>query len=93
MTNKINVDTSPYSMDDSLSVWIEAFLADRKIQGLAHGTLRFYQQKLKLFSDYCDTQSIGLVNQISANLIRQYLVCLEQTSHNPGGKHAAYRAL
>ena len=72
---------------------MEAFLVDRRVQGMAKGTLRFYWQKLKLFSDYCDTQSIDLVNQISANLIRQYLVYLEQTSHNPGGKHAAYRAL
>jgi integrase/recombinase XerD len=93
MTNKININTNPYRMDDSLSEWMEAFLADRRIQGLAHGTLRFYQQKLKLFSDYCATQSIDLVIQITADLIRQYLACLEQTSHNPGGKHAAYRAL
>ena len=27
--------------DDSLSFWVDAFLADRKVQGMANGTLRF----------------------------------------------------
>ena len=79
--------------DDSLSFWIDAFLADRKVQGMANGTLRFYSQKLKLFSDYCQAHSIQLIRQISATFIRQYLLFLEESGHNPGGKHAAFRSL
>jgi site-specific recombinase XerD len=70
--------------DDSLLFWIDAFLADRKVQGMANGTLRFYSQKLKLFSDYCQAHSIQLFGQITATFIRQYLLFLEESGHNPG---------
>jgi hypothetical protein len=33
-----------------------AFLTDGKAQNMANGTLYFDQMKLKLFSDFCDSQ-------------------------------------
>jgi hypothetical protein len=36
-------------VDDYLVSWLEAFLMDRKAEGVADGALRFYQQKIKLF--------------------------------------------
>jgi len=41
------------NVDDYLLNWLEAFLIDRKAAEVAEGTLRFYRQKIKLFSDYC----------------------------------------
>jgi site-specific recombinase XerD len=73
--------------------WIEGFLNDRKGQGAALGTLRFYTQKLKLFLDYCQAHSVERIGQISTTVVRQYLLYLEECDHNPGGRHAAFRSL
>lgn len=81
------------SVDDSIFSWAEAFLIERKARGCAKGTLSFYQQKLKPFLEYCESQVIQNVLQITPNLIRQYLLYLEETNHNPGGIHAGFRAI
>jgi len=80
-------------VDDYLLSWVEAFLIDRKARGLASGTLRFYKQKIKLFCDFCDSQVISEIGQITPTLLRQYLLWLEETNHNDGGRHAAYRTI
>ena len=46
------------NVDDYLLNWLEAFLIDPKAAGVAEGTFWFYRQKIKLFSDYCDTQVV-----------------------------------
>ena len=81
------------SIDDSIFSWCEAFLIERKARGCAKGTLSFYQQKLKSFLEYCDSRVIHNVCQITPNIIRQYLLYLQETNHNPGGIHAGYRAI
>jgi len=35
----------------------------------------------------------GTVSQITPTFLRQYLLYIEGTGHNPGGRHAAYRAI
>jgi len=81
------------SLDDYISPWIEGFLNDQKARGNAKGTLLFYHHKLKRFVDYCDAQEVKSINQITPDLIRQYQLNLEQTNHNPGGRHAMFRAV
>lgn len=80
-------------VDDYLLTWMEAFLIDRKAAGVAEGTLHFYQSKLKRFSDYCEAQAVRQIGQITPSLIRQYLLYLEETGHNAGGRHAAFRTM
>jgi site-specific recombinase XerD len=81
------------TVDDYLLNWLEAFLIDRKAGGLADGTLRFYRQKIKLFSDYCDALTVKQIGQITPSFLRQYLLYLEESGHNAGGRHAAFRSL
>jgi integrase/recombinase XerD len=81
------------NVDDYLLNWLEAFLIDRKAAGVANGTLRFYRQKIKLFADYCDAQAIKQISQINYSFLRQYLLYLEGSGHNAGGRHAAFRLL
>ncbi|HBG75223.1 MAG: hypothetical protein A2X25_12770 [Chloroflexi bacterium GWB2_49_20] len=89
-----NVQTKYTSaFDDSLLVWAEAFLNDRKARGAAEGTIYFYSKKLKLFIGYCEAIAVDRISQITPTMIRQYLLFLETTGHNPGGRHAAFRAL
>jgi integrase/recombinase XerD len=80
-------------VDDYLLTWIEAFLIDRKSRGTAWGTLRFYKRCMRLLMRFCDTQAITKINQIEPKDIREFLLWLESTGHNPGGCHAAYRTL
>ena len=81
------------TQDTYLLTWIDAFLVDRKAQGLSKGTLYFYQKKLELFTKFCDGQVIKYITEITTTSIREFLIWLEQTGHNPGGVHACYRAL
>jgi site-specific recombinase XerD len=81
------------AVDDFLLTWMEAFLNDRKAQGSALGTLRFYSQKLRLFLNYCQANTVEGIGQINPNFIQNYLLFLEESGHNPSGKHAAFRTL
>jgi len=81
------------TLNDSLSFWIESFLFDRKSQNMAPGTLFFYQVKLRTFLKYCDGQQITRLSQLDSNELRRFMAWLEGTGHNPGGRHALYRAI
>jgi len=82
-----------FALDTYLLTWIEAFLFDRKAQNLAKGTLDFYRRHLNLFITFCDSQVVTQIDQLDPNLIRQYMIWLEEKGHNPGGISAAYRSL
>jgi integrase/recombinase XerD len=84
---------SVFAQEADLLIWTEAFLIDRKAQNLSAGTLEFYQKKLRLFINYCDSQVISDITQITPNNLRQFLLYLEQQGHNPGGIHACYRTI
>lgn len=78
---------------DHLETWIESFLIDRTAQGLSQKTIEFYRLKLQTFCQFCETQAITQVSQISADVIRRYLMWLQERGNNAGGVHAFYRAL
>ena len=80
-------------VNDCLVTWIEGFLIDRKARGLTDNTLLFYTRKLKQFNQFAETQAVTRLSQIDANLIRQYLLWMEDTGHNPGGILTAFRAV
>ena len=81
------------TVDDFLLNWLEAFLIDRKAAGVADGTLDFYRQKIKLFADYCDAFTVKQIGQITPSFLRQYLLYLEESGHNAGGRHASFRMI
>lgn len=79
--------------DGDFQVWIQAFLQDRKAQDLTPGTLYFYQEKLKIFTEYCEARNITSVMDVTSVNIREYMLYLGEKHHNEGGKHCCYRAL
>lgn len=79
--------------DDYLETWLEAFMVDRKVQNLSPGTLYFYRAKLRLFMRFSETQAITRITQLTPVILREYLLWLENTGHNPGGISACYRAI
>jgi integrase/recombinase XerD len=80
-------------VDSYLLTWIEAFLIDRKSTGKSNYTIQFYKGYFKRFVQFCESQAITQVLEITPNDIRQFILWLEQTGHNKGGCHAAYRTL
>jgi len=79
--------------DTDLLAWIEGFLFDRKAQHMSAGTVAFYRNKLWKFVSFCDTKAITKITEITASTIREFMLYLEQTGHNPGGIHAFYRSI
>ena len=81
------------SQPDYLFDWVEAWLIDCKVRNLSARTLDFYQEKIRKFIAYCDSQVIGQVGQITPDLVRRYLLHLGESGHKPGGIHAHYRTI
>ena len=80
------------SQTDYLPILIDSFLTDRRSQGFAAQTVEFYRKKLKYFSEFCEGQAVTQVSQLTADLIRRYIIEL-QDGHNDGGVHACFRSL
>lgn len=80
-------------VDDYLATWIEGFLLDRRAGGLAKRSVHFYEEKLKRFSEYCESQLITRITQITANNLREFLLMLGEQGHTPGGVHTFFRSI
>jgi site-specific recombinase XerD len=78
---------------DFIPDWANQFYQAKKSEGVSTYTLRFYKQQLNHFINFCDGQLITKVNEITPNIIRQFLLWHQEAGHNPGGLHAAFRVL
>jgi len=63
---------------------------NRRVSGF---TLTFYKQQLGHFLRYCESQLITSIEEITPNVIRQFLLWHQETGHNSGGLHATFRTL
>ena len=80
-------------VNDGILAHIHAFMIDKNSQGLSAKTLGFYQQKLLPFARWCHSHDVNMVEDITPALLRNYLLHLERTGHNEGGRHAYYRSI
>lgn len=71
---------------------INAFLLDRRSQGVSKGTLRAYTQELTYFSKFISDIGVISMDELTADTIRAYLVDLAR-HRNPGGVNIAYRVI
>ena len=78
---------------EALKIWIEGFLRDCKVRDLSAFTIEFYRAQLAAFESFCRAHEVTQVQQINTDLIRAYLLQLEATGPNRGGRHAKYRAV
>lgn len=81
------------SQETYLPTLAAAFLLDRRAQNLTPKTIEFYRNLLQGFLNWCDLQAIKTVNQLTPDVIRQYLIHLEDKGIKAGGVHARYRTL
>lgn len=78
---------------DMIRAWAEGFLRDCRVRDLSPYTITYYRQQLEHFCKFADSQNVVGVLDITPDLLRAYLLDLEKTGHNPGGRHAKYRAV
>ena len=88
----MNINSVLIANNDIITCF-DSFIHDRQAQNLSDGTIRFYREKIKLFFDYLKPLGVTRITDLTPQLIRDYLIYLEQKNHNPGGIHAAYRSL
>ena len=77
----------------NLLEWANQFHQSKKIEGVSEFTLSFYKQQLGHFLKYCESQVITSIEEITLNIICQFLFRHQETEHNPGGLHATFRTL
>lgn len=73
--------------------WFEAFLIDRRSIRLSKKTVAFYKIGLSNFLKFCSLNGIQSVEEITALIIRKYLLSLEDKGYTPGGIHCKWRAV
>lgn len=78
---------------EALTMWIEGFLRDCRVRELSPFTIQYYRAELATFEKFARAQNVTQVPEITPDLLREYLLELEATGHNPGGRHAKYRAV
>ncbi len=93
-----NQDNSTHTIIENLVrynllEWANQFYQSKKIEGVSGFTLTFYKQQLGHFMKYCESQLISSIEDITSNVIRQFLLWHQETGHNPGGLHATFSTL
>ena len=78
---------------DMIRKWIDAFIRDCRVRDLSPFTVEYYRAQLAAFEAFTRAQDVTTIPAISPDLIRAYLLQLEATGHNAGGRHAKYRAV
>ena len=78
---------------EPIGVWAERFITDRRAANVTSGTIRYYSQKLRVFLQFCDGQAVDTVEQLTPDILRAFMQWLEETNHNPGGRHSFYRTV
>jgi integrase/recombinase XerD len=81
------------SQETYLFTLAAAFLLDRKAQNLTPKTVDFYRSNLQMFLNWCDAQAVKTVDQLTPEVMRFYMLYLDESGHNAGGVHAKYRAV
>lgn len=89
---KLRLENPQIAVSSDLLQWSEAFMLAKYSTRLSERTIEFYRHGLTKFFRFCELQGVAEVREITADLIRRYIVGLEQL-HKPGGVHALWRAV
>ncbi len=82
------------SQENSFNTGLSDFLIGRKASELSSRTLVFYLEKLYKYFKICQQLNILFVTQITAGVIRDYILYMAEVRHNNKGNiHGFYRSL
>lgn len=91
MVSQVSVKTQ-FVIEGTVRHFLAGFTVDRRSRGLRPGTVNYYLTELNLFCLFLDEQGVEQLEEVTPEIIRQYLLMLG-ARRNPGGVHAAYRAV
>jgi site-specific recombinase XerD len=77
---------------EPLTLSFRGFLLDCQSRNLSSGSLRFYRQKLEPLLTFLLALGITDAAQVEPSHLRQWLLHLQDSGHNPGGQHGHFRA-
>jgi len=90
-TTKIQKQTQ-FTIQGTFRHFMAGFLMERRSRGLTKGTLRYYAGELNLFCNFLDEQGVVKLDEVTADVLRQYPLQLERT-RDPGGIGDSFRAI
>lgn len=80
-------------VNSELLNWMETFLFDKRSTRLSQNTIDYYRYALTHFVIFCTSSGVSTLGEITANVLRRYLLYLENKGYNAGGVHAKWRAV
>jgi integrase/recombinase XerD len=81
------------NIEDGIGKIISVYRVSLKSANMADGTKRFYGLRLEEFERFCVDNAIMHIHEIQPDLIRRFMVNLQEKGHNPGGVHGYYRVI
>jgi integrase/recombinase XerD len=72
---------------------VSNFLTERRARGLSPRTIGLYKDVLGRFCRWLDDVGVVKIEELTPDVIRQFLLYLEAQGHNPGGRHVYYRSI
>ena len=95
MAKIITRDTLTHESQNTLNVKSSSleFLRSREIGVRSKATIRYYKHILPRIIQWLESEHVTTWNQVTPELIREYLQSLKDKGHNQGGVHAYFRTL
>src|SRR5688572_11741772 len=85
--------TAKLAVTAGLVLRADAFLKAKRAEGVSPKTVIAYTEAVKKLLDWCENRGVTRVEELTAPLLREYLLWLEEAGHNPGGVHRFYRVM
>lgn len=76
-----------------LDLDLQEFLIDREARNLAPKTLRWYTQSLAILRSFLRSQNVKSTADVTAPILRRFLLHLKERGHNLGGVRNIYGAV
>jgi len=83
----------PTVQSQSLNAAVEAFMQDAQARNLTPKSITYYSQQLGAFAEYCATQGCTALPGLTADLLRSYIIGMQQRRLKGTSQHTAMRAV
>ena len=80
-------------VSEHIETVIRSFLDERRSRRLSKRTIEYYADILDEFAEWIEKKGKTQVDEVTPDDVRQYMIDLEKTGHNPGGIAAHYRPI
>jgi len=75
-----------------ISELVDIFITGKKVE-VKNNTVLVYKVKLNIFLAWCERNGIVTLDNLTVQVLREFLMWLREANHNPGGVHLVYRCI